>query len=400
MKNTEKWLLLVIIILMFQVTRNLNLVVYAISLFIGYLGLYVAYFYESIKEKRSIYIRLNLSKSIFLFFSILTPFISILYLPTDEYLVALPRYLVTYPFIVFMLLYTQWNENLQNKIYKVYVYFIVLASLSMPYQVFFGKILFLADSSYREGLVRYSSLAGSLTALGTLGGYALAILLFNPNIVSKFQNLLFQIIIILGMGMSLQKAALMNILIVYFIYFLLKSKIKLILIILLLITISTPIIFLNKNLENSIMYIYINKIVTYAFNSKSSAGTSQDLVDRIIKYPKEIIIYNKIKFKDLFLGIGFKALSGTMGLPKYPMAHNNYIDIFLSSGIIYACNYLFILINNFYKEKEQLKRIIILLILINMLIGAAPIYQPLSCIIIMCSFVNLKEIKNYRSYNV
>lgn len=397
MKNTERWLLLVVIILMFQIIRNLNLVVYIVSLFSAYLGLYATYIYESIKYKKNIYIKLSPSKIIFLFLSTLIPFTSILYLSFDEYLIALPRFLVTYPFICFVLVYTNWNENLLNKVFKVYIYFIVLASLSIPYQIFFGKISFLAESSYREGLIRYASLAGSLTALGTLGGYALAILVFNPNIVSKFKNLLFQGIIVLGMGMSLQKAALINIIIVYFIYFLLKFKIKLLKIILFLIIISILFLFFSEYLKNNIIYIYINKIVNYAFNSESSIGTNQDLLDRIMKYPKEVVLYNKIGFKDLFLGIGFKALSGTMGLPKYPMAHNNYIDICLSSGIIYTFNYLLILINNFYKIKNLFMRVIIFLILINMLIGASTIYQPLSCIIIMCSFVNLKEIKNYRS---
>lgn len=394
MKKTELWLLVVIIVLLFQITRNINLMIYTGILLFAYIGLYTTYIYESIKTRGNILFKVDMGELIFIFGSISIPIISLLYLPINEYFIALPRYLVTFPFIIFSLFYYNWNAKIIEKIYKSYVYFIMLSSLSIFYQVLFGPIYFFAEPSRREGLVRYASLAGSLTALGTLGAYALAILLFDKRSFFKRQNIILQIIIILGMGMSLQKAAIANILVVYGIKFLLKTKRKISKIILLILSLIIILTILNTFYNNNVIYIYLRKIILYTFNSNSQTGTNQDVLDRILKYPKVVLIYNSIKLKDLFLGIGFKALSGTMGLSNYPMAHNNFVDVFLLGGIFFWFNYLILLIRNFFKNNNLLEKVLCFLFLLNMLIGAATLYQPVSCVIMIVVIISYKKYFN------
>ena len=81
--------------------------------------------------------------------------------------------------------------------------------------------------SYRGGLERYASLAGSLTALGTLGAYALVISFFlGDKLFNKRINFVISALIIMGMLLTLQKAAILNIILVLNILFFWRLSIK------------------------------------------------------------------------------------------------------------------------------------------------------------------------------
>jgi O-antigen ligase len=116
-----------------------------------------------------------------------------------------------------------------------------------------------------------------------------------------------------------------------------------------------------------------------------------------------------MSFSDFIFGIGLSSLSGTVGLPKFPMAHNNYFDLLFSGGIIHLVSYLILMIRIPLKVIiNKLKGIkinivdrsysmIIILLLINMLIGEATFYQPIATVSIfvtICSYDKVKrEIK-------
>lgn len=269
-----------------------------------------------------------------------------------------------------------------------------LAAVSIPYQIFFGPISFFADSSYREGLVRYSSLAGSLTALGTLGGYSLSILLLGGDVLFKKTNKIILIIVtIIGMLASMQKAAVINIIICMAAYFFISGNnnfLSKVINVLSFGFIICTVYFIIKQTE---LDLYIDSLLNYTFSNQSEA-TERDLISRIWELPSIVMQYNNIGIISIILGIGFKALAGTIGLPHYPMAHNNYFDLLFSGGIFHLITFFILLIN--IPKKVVLKKIkkiklnfidrsytlLIFLFLVNMFIGASTFYQPISCIFI------------------
>lgn len=184
MKKNEKIFIFTIIILFFQICRNINLGIYIFILLISYLFLY----FFSIKVKIN---KLNFTERIFLVSYIIIPINSIFYLKFNEYLIALGRYLVTFPFVIYCFLYLKPNKKLIYRIWEYFVYFNILVSFSVIYQIFFGEITFFAKPSFRSGVVRYASLAGSLTAFGTIGTFALAIILFSNNEIFSEKKRLF-----------------------------------------------------------------------------------------------------------------------------------------------------------------------------------------------------------------
>ena len=388
--KVERYSLLCIGVLLFQTVRNINLVLYMVVLFFSYALLYINFFFN----RSAIKVKFIFSKILFLFTLFCIPIVSLGHIPINEYLVALPRYLVTLPMIIFLALYKDYRFKYINSVLKLFVVFILFASLSIPYQIIFGPITFLAEMSYRGGLERYASLAGSLTALGTLGAYALAISLFlGDRLFNKKISLSVNTLICIGMLMTLQKAAIINILLILTIFLFWRLRIKkLVKIIFLAILIYGSYLILQKSLNDFFLVQYIETIVNYSF-TQNDVGTANDLLKRLWYYTENMITINKVTTLGLFIGIGFKALSGTMGLPHHPMLHNNYYDLLFSGGILHLISFLIIAaripMKVFYKKitkrqystYEFIYASIVILILINMLIGGSSFYQPVVSVI-------------------
>lgn len=390
MKKNEKIFIFTIIVLFFQICRNINLNIYIFILLTSYLFLY----FFSIKVKMN---KLSLTEKIFLISYIIIPINSIFYLKSNEYLIALGRYLVTFPFIMYCFLYLKLNKKLIYKIWEYFVYFNILTSFSVIYQIFFGEITFFAKSSFRSGVVRYASLAGSLTAFGTIGAFSLAIILFSNNeIFSEKKKIIYGIVIAFGMLLTLQKAAVANIIIVLILYIIFNLKKRKIYINLILFLIL--IFFIVFFFKDSILGKYIIKTLTY-FKGNNSLDTKKDFLIRITELPINVIKENSIGLKNIVLGIGFKSLAGTLGLSKYPMAHNNYIDIILSGGMFSIFSFIALLLKIFFisfNQKIKILLIFSILITVNMFIGAASFYQPIMCVIIFVSISNLNNNKKIR----
>lgn len=390
------------IVLLFQVFRNINTAVYVIILFGLYSLLYIVYLFENL---HGIYYEFRLVPILFILTLIWIPFVSLENITNDEFMIALPRYMVTFPFILFCFIYRNYNKQFIIKVLKSYCNFIVIASLSIPYQIIFGKIPFFTDSSFRAGVERYTSLAGSLTALGSLGAIALIILLFSgEELYNNKKKLVLIFIITLSMLMTLQKAALANIIICFLLYLLLYEKLS---IANKIVSLSGMIIFMSLiyfiNKDTSIG-IYITNIFSYSF-SNSSVGIKGDLISRLWSLPSRVVEYNKMDISDFIKGIGFPALSGTMGLVNHPMAHNNYFDLIFSGGIIHLVSYLvlllsipiMVLVKKFKRVRityiDTIYTMSIFVILINMLIGGATFYQPVFAVIVFFMIFSYDNIK-------
>jgi hypothetical protein len=391
MTKLEKAFIFTVIVLMFQITRNISTAFYILVLFMSYCWLYYLFFFGN---RRNIMIKKNIIEVFFTLTLIWIPIISLLFTNNSDYITAFARFFVTFPFMLFCFLYKDYNINLIRKVLRIICLFMAFSSLSIPYQILFGKIPFLADSGFREGLERYSSFAGSLTALGTLGGFSLAILLLSKNLLfSKYIRLVLIFITIVGMIMSLQKAAIINVALCLLIYLFVSRKGNFIKRLISLIFMCTILYIIYSYLKDTILGLYIDNLIKYS-TSDSSVGTKSDLLDRMWEYPSIVISYNHLNAFNILTGVGFIALSGTLGLPNFPMSHNSYFDLLLSGGAFHLLLYIALLIRiplnlfikfikgNVISNIDEIYSSVVLLIFINMLIGAATFYQPIGAVII------------------
>ena len=394
------------LILLFQIVRNISNIGYVIILFSSYGWLYLTYFFQHKNKSIKYKFVFKPIRLVFLMSIIWIPFISLLNMGNYEYAVALPRYLVTFPYILFCYFYDGYNIFLVKKFLNLFVSFIFISSLTIPTQILFGPISFFTEASIRGGLVRYTSLAGSLTILGTLGGIALAILLFSGRFLfGKNKKKIIIILLILSMLMTLQKAAVVNISICYIFYFLFYGEIGIGRKIISMLTGIIAIFVLFRLFSETEFILYITNLINYTFSS-SSIGINNDFFIRIWYLPSRVVAYNNMTLVDFIFGIGFPALAGAMGNPQYPMAHNNYFELLFSGGILHLVSYLYLLLiapcnamKRIFKHKkltniDRIYSVSIVLILINMMIGAVTFYQPVTAVIVFFMIFSYDKIKN------
>ncbi|MDQ0160558.1 hypothetical protein [Alkalibacillus salilacus] len=405
--NQIEWILyFVVLVLLFQITRNISTVVYVGVLFSLYILLYIIYLLV-VSKNYKYEISAKPRNLIFLFTLLFIPITSIVYLDFNEWILAFPRYLVTLPFIIFLVFYNDFSKDFIKLFLQTLCIYMAIVAVSVFYQIIFGSISFFAEPSYREGLVRYASLAGSLTALGTLGALALAILSLDKNkslFNNKFKVLLISIISI-GMLASLQKAAVVNIMIVISLYLIFNLNIKRLILSLsslMFLGLTGYIIFLFNS--ESLLAIYTETIINYTLNTGGIENTQEDLLNRLVGMPLKVIEFHDIKLHELILGIGFAPLAGVMGLSHYPMPHNTYFDLLLSGGIIHLISYVFLLTRiTFVTLRKKLRNrklniidrsftAISVILLINMVIGAGTFYQPIQAVFVFLIILNYDKI--------
>lgn len=400
-EHTKKMLLIVVVILSLQVFRNISTVIYVGILFLAYALLYSFFIYESKKGGGIEIRRITGAKIIFLVTYLILPLQT---LDNLEYFsIAFPRYLVTLPFIFFLFIFPYVDVSLLKRIMRIFIFVSVLSSLSIFIQIVTGPISFFADSSFREGLDRYSTLSGSLTAFGTTGSIAVCLLLFDKKDYYPFVRKIFLVILILGLLCSLQKSAVINLLVALLFYLLfatkrITTKVKIPRIfytIILLITIMFFVSTLYDKILGSKFLEYMFATVDYTLSNQSSVGVKADLLSRLTLRPFNVLNFHDISFNNIFLGIGLKALGGIMGLSFLPMAHNNYFDLLFSGGIFHLISFLWMCVSSFFSYINSLyyKEFsgVVFIYLINMMIGAGSFYQPLLCLIIFPILLVNKE---------
>lgn len=381
-------------ILFFQVLRNISTIGYISCLGISLLLVFL-HIPHNDKNSRQIFKFRNYSEMTFFICYSLLPLISLVNaMPLSDFFIALGRYLIMYSCFILMILCRDYlDDNYIESFYRAFCIFMGIAALSIIYQIFFGALPFLADSSSREGLERFASLAGSLTAYGTMGSFALSCLLFSDdNLFSKKANVILITLISLGLLISLQKAGVLNMIIVFGIYILSTMNIKnykRIWNIVLLIIAGTLLFLLFRKTE---MYEYLYNSIEYTFFSRGKVSTSNDLFSRLYEIPMEAYQKNNLNTVNLILGKGFTCMAGTVGLPSYTMAHNNFFTILYTGGIIYLISFLSLFLKKInLKKLFSFENTIMFLFLINMLIGGAEFFQPVTGIFIFSFLFINKE---------
>ena len=211
--------------------------------------------------------------------------------------------------------------------------------MSIIYQVFYGPLGFLVDTQIRDGLTRYASTLGSLTAYGGAIGIILIVNIFlNQN---KFLlNFIFISILALAGIISLSIAGLMNVFI-FCLYLLLFSKLE-----------KKYYLFVCAIIASFSCYLFVPDIQIYIETAYQGLRIGSDIyqvqsletqaIDRLTRaIPKlaEHSIWNN------FFGFGLIGGQGAFGLP-YSISgttHNQFTEFF-NIGIFLFVNIISIFV--------------------------------------------------------
>lgn len=380
----NKYLLLTIVMLM-HICRNISTPVYFGLIAISYFLLIS----EIIRVKQRIIIR-NLLELIFLLTYSIIPLTTLFSDLSEKDLVnSIGRYAIIYLYFLFtMFARNCFDDKFKRQIETIYIYSIVIASLSLYWQLIFGPIKFLADSSVRSGLERYATTAGSLTSFGGVGPEAVLILLQEEELMKGWKRYTALCIISIACIISLSKAAIINLIVAIGMYIVLNNSKKESLIINIVSKAGTIIVIIiligliTNYLEGTKLSSYVKTGMDYTLSGDRLTSNTDDLYARLWKLPMEVVEYNKIRPYNLILGIGLKAMGGVMGLQGIPQPHNTILGMVFTGGIFFALSYCLLLIEAAFDFKNRLRSCIIILLIINMIAGGGGFWSPYGAVVV------------------
>lgn len=273
----------------------------------------------------------------FVFTAMLPLVYSYLWYPDEEYLTPSLRYFYLLPFLLFSIVVVD-SKRLVIIALRVIVFFVVLGACTIFYQVAFGAISWLAEPSEREGLVRFSSLLGSLTAYGVYGGLALPLAFFL--LPKGLVRLTATAVIIVALLMTLQKAAVVNVLLFLMLAFYIGPRMMK-----LSIAFGVSVGLLAIIIAYALEFNYVVATIDNVFRLRPQAGASdvallQSMLDRVWELPSHL--YTMHGFWGMTLGVGLVGGSGTLGFSNYPMAHNGFFDLLYIGGALNLFCFLFL----------------------------------------------------------
>lgn len=267
---------------------------------------------------------------------LVVPVISLICYPEYFTPTSIARFLFVLPLLVMTLIFFRVDRF--SRILRFYVFFAVVCGASVLYQIKFGPVSWFAEASSRDGLVRYSSLAGSLTILGVSGGLALPFAFF----LVQRRWLKFSVLaaVAVGMLLSLQKAAVINLMIFatfVFWFYLKKGKLGLILI---LGGLLAGFVALLYSFDVSYAVSVVNNVfrVGQASESYTDYSFSESILSRLWGLPSVVLDYHGPY--SLIFGVGIAGGAGVFGNEELPMSHNALLDYLFIGGIPYLLIFL------------------------------------------------------------
>lgn len=407
--SNEKYFSLLIWVLMLQSLRNINMAIYTIVLLITYVMLYIKYPVRNLILDK----RITLWLILYLFM----PIISLIFgISMVEFITAITRYLALVPLVFWGITHLEMFYNQTSKILRIFVLVTVLSALLMVYQLIFGRIELFLEVTERVGYSRYSSLLGSPTTYGGLAPLAY-LALSNWNLFNRKWILVFQLFIVIGGILSLSKAFYVNFALCIALSIIFKSRshnrisarmfIKLISG---LVGMLVVVITFWSIVSNTIIGDYFNKMIYYTFKDQYNS-VNVDLFTRLTELPRQAFQFHNLESIQYIFGIGFKGYSGVLGLPDYPMCHNDYFSLVLAQGVVFLIAMLllyFSIILKCFRNKSVhavFSMNVVFYILVNMFAGQWNYLTTFNMLFFMIIISNLKysrrlvyekSIHNYR----
>jgi len=330
--------------------------------------------------------------TIYTLISIYPIYITIISNKADSDIFAIGRYIYLAPILISTVIIANRADRLRL-ILILYILIILCGALSMFYQVFFGPVSWFPDASERDGLIRYSSILGNLTILGVAGAFSLPAIYFLIN--SRILKVFFLVFIGTGMLLTLQKAAVANILI--FLTIIIFEELR------------------EKNLKKilyavSVILFFSGFVIYFEFDYIVSSVNNllrvndeflytdvsfyQSVVDRIWNLPSKLFL--EYGMEGMIFGVGLIGGGGVLGFEDLPMAHNVFFEFLFIGGILYLIAFCFLVcisVNNFFKAKHEIKPFlslynaafyILIIFLINLPFSSGIQYQPVSGSLLYC----------------
>ncbi len=281
-------------------------------------------------------------------------------------------------------------------ILNIFVIISIFAALSYVYQYYFGAIDWFAEGSGqsrgRGFNVRFASLHGSIT----VSAVTLSLAFIATVYLYKSYLLRFIILSILAMGliMSLQKASIFNVVLIFgLIIFFSKNRILLLMIYSIAFLILYYAFLYLYNLNDELIIIsHINDIVnhTISMNLLQSNDGADSFSFRL--YGGAMNMMNEYGWQMVIYGKGFVGAGATMGI-EGGQAHNTFWDLVFMGGIIYLLSFLIlitIIMLRLYKIKSKYSKLLLIaniIFIINGLQGSILFFQPVTSFIFWVSLV-------------
>lgn len=217
--------------------------------------------------------------------------------------------------------------------YTAWLTFVAASALSLPFQFVFGPIGWFSESFERAGIERFGSLAGSLTTFGNIAGAGAFMALVIPKRASLSALLL--VILMVGSVASLQKAAILSMVIGSLTGIWVRGVARSTAIVILNFVITFALFtffFADRYLQDVFLTLFQTFIGTADARIASDVSFSQSLVDRITELPSIAINFHGIGH--LIFGVGVFGGSGGLGYSDIPHPHNLLAENFIIFGFL------------------------------------------------------------------
>ena len=238
----------------------------------------------------------------------------------------------TFAIVLFILIR---NASDLNIIKKIYIFFIILAAISIFYQVIYGKLSFVANpyGALRFGLPGFASITG---AVNTYPGafYSAVILLFFSSYKNEFIKVALILLMCGAAIFTMSKSGLLNVILLLLILTIAGIFFKKWRFLLYLYLISIIILLISNQILNATVIAVVNTFGIELLNStKSSATEWQPLIPRITDRIFGVFLSSDMPtILEFLFGTGLKGGSGTTGFYA-PTTHNSFLDVYVMGGI-------------------------------------------------------------------
>ena len=261
--------------------------------------------------------------------------------PASTVLSSVLRLVVAPSTLLFMYAALAHPRGLQVLL-RIYVALCVGATLTLLIQVFTGPLPILGRTVARTGLVRYSSLHGDVTIIGISNGIGLVIAALLParRALIKAGTIA---LVVLGLVLSLQKAAVMNLGLAFLIWALLSGRRRLVLRTALVVGLLLVAFVVLGRAEVLPAWIvdYVDGFVLSAtglrlFESSASQVSNYRIINLLTLTERFTILPAKVAaeigWDSVVFGAGVLGGGGAMGI-RSPQSHNTVFDLLFIGGL-------------------------------------------------------------------